>query len=279
MAVPGGSFLMGDPFDEGYPSDGEQPQHHVSLDSFSISPRAATNKDFFEFVVEIGYVTDAESFGSSVVFHLLVRVKSNEIVGPVGGAQWWTNVLGANWSRPLGSRPSWKDYSDHPVVHVSWNDAKAYCDWTETRLPTEAEWEFAARGGLQEKRYPWADELVPEGEHRCNVWQGAFPISNSMEDGYPGTSPADEFAPNGYGLHQMVGSTREWCSVFFASDYYLRSPMKNPIGPASRNMRVMRGGSYLCHDSYCNRYRVATWTENAPGSSSGNCGFRVANKE
>jgi formylglycine-generating enzyme len=155
---------------------------------------------------------------------------------------------------------------DHPVVHVSWNDAMAYSAWTGMRLPTEAEWEYA-----------WGDELTSSGEWRCNIWQGTFPSRNTLEDGYLGTAPVDEFEPNGYGLYNVSGNAWEWCSDWFSPEYYASSPRTAPQGPEAGESRVMRGGSFLCHESYCNRYRVAARSSNTPESSSANLGFRCAN--
>jgi formylglycine-generating enzyme required for sulfatase activity len=149
------------------------------------------------------------------------------------------------------------------VLHVSWNDVQAYCAWAGKRLPTEAEWEYAARGGLEGKLFPWGDELEPGGEHLMNVWQGAFPAENTGADGFYGTCPVDEFPPNGFGLHNMTGNVWEWCSDWFRSDLH----------PGATN-RVTRGGSYLCHHSYCERYRVAARNSLTPDSTTGNTGFR-----
>jgi formylglycine-generating enzyme required for sulfatase activity len=164
---------------------------------------------------------------------------------------------------------------DHPVVHVSWNDAVAYCQWAGRRLPTEAEWEYAARGGLEYARFAWGDELAPEGRWMCNIWQGTFPTENTLADGYLGTAPVDAFDPNGFGLHNVAGNVWEWCADWFSATHPHTSTV-DPKGPPGGESRVIRGGSYLCHHSYCNRYRVAARTGNTPDSSTGNMGFRCA---
>lgn len=277
--IAGSTFSMGDAFDEGYPSDGESPVHVVRLDAYRIDATAVTNQMFAAFISDTGYRTEAEQYGTSAVFHLLVQSPKSEILGTAAGAPWWLNVRGADWAHPVGPASDWSSSPDHPVVHVSYSDALAYCDWAGRRLPTEAEWEYAARGGLPGKRYAWGDDLTPGGEHRCNIWQGNFPTRNSVEDGYLGTAPVKAFPPNGYGLYEVAGNVWEWCADWFLPKYYRNSPLDNPQGPTIGAGRVMRGGSYLCHDSYCNRYRVAARTSNTPESSSGNCGFRtVASK-
>ncbi|MGO4591606.1 formylglycine-generating enzyme family protein [Paenarthrobacter sp. 2TAF44] len=271
----GGTYSMGDAFDEGYPRDGESPTHNVRVDPFTIDATTVTNQMFAAFTADSGYRSEAEVFGSSAVFHLLSTAKPDDILGVATGAHWWLNIRGADWAHPTGPDSHWEDIPDHPVVHVSHNDALAYCDWAGRRLPTEAEWEYAARGGLDGKRYAWGNELTPDGEHRCNIWQGAFPHENTTEDGHLGTAPVKSFPANGYGLYEVAGNVWEWCSDWFLPKYYRNSPVDNPQGPTIGTGRVMRGGSYLCHDSYCNRYRVAARTSNTAESSSGNCGFRT----
>ncbi len=277
VLLPGGSFLMGTNTGEGFPADGEGPVHQVRLAPFRISRCAVTNAEFRRFVEANGYQTEAERFGWSFVFGGFVSPKGGvRVKGEAGGAPWWLAVEGAAWNAPEGPGSGVEGRWDHPAVHVSWNDAEAYCAWAGTRLPTEAEWEFAARGGLVGKRYAWGDELVPNGKHRCNIWQGTFPTRNRREDGYLGTAPARSFAPNGYGLYSTAGNVWEWCSDWFSRSYYAESPPQSPPGPSEGQSKVMRGGSYLCHESYCNRYRVAARSANTPDSSTGNIGFRCA---
>ena len=163
---------------------------------------------------------------------------------------------GADWRHPDGPQSDLDGRGDHPVVHVSWNDAQAFCRWSGTRLPTEAEWEYAAARRSRAAAFPWGDELEPDGEHRMNVFQGTFPAANTAADGFAGTAPVDAFPPNGFGLYNMTGNVWEWCADWFDPAYYQRSPRRDPTGPRTGTHRVMRGGSYLCHESYCRRYRV-----------------------
>ncbi|MFI0036447.1 formylglycine-generating enzyme family protein [Streptomyces mutabilis] len=277
IRLPGGEFAMGDAFDEGYLADGETPVHPVRLKPFRIDETAVTNAQFATFVKATEHVTDAERHGSSAVFHLAVDAPSADVLGDAAGTPWWINVRGAHWRRPEGSRSDITGRQNHPVVHVSWNDASAYARWAGKRLPTEAEWEYAARGGLAGRRYAWGDELTPDGRWRCNIWQGRFPHTNTAEDGHLTTAPVKAYRPNGFGLWNTAGNVWEWCSDWFSPTYYAHSPREDPHGPGTGTARVMRGGSYLCHDSYCNRYRVAARSSNTPDSSSANLGFRCAN--
>jgi len=278
VRLPGGTFTMGTDSDVGFEADGEGPAREVRIDPIYVDRHAVTNAEFLEFVRDTGYTTDAERFGWSFVFQdFLADEDESHVMQPVSETPWWLAVEGATWLRPDGpSSNALKDRLDHPVTHVSWRDARAYADWAGKRLPTEAEWEYAARGGLAGKRYPWGEELHPDGEHRCNIWQGSFPEENTGEDGYLATAPVDEFEPNGVGLYNVSGNVWEWCTDWFSPDYHTTDAYDpdNPTGPPEGEERVMRGGSYLCHHSWCNRYRVAARSKNTPDSSTGNIGFR-----
>lgn len=277
VRIEGGEFLMGTNSKTGFPADGEGPIRKIKVDAFYIDPYTVTNAEFKTFIDETQYKTDAERFGWSFVFYKLLSEATLKTVDQkVHQTPWWYVVQGANWAHPEGPESTIADRLDHPVIHISWNDAQAYCEWAGKRLPTEAEWEYAARGGLQQKMYPWGDELTPNGEHYCNIWQGAFPETNTLEDGYLGTAPVNSYPPNGYGLYQVAGNVWEWCSDWFATNIHQRGGKDNPKGANNGESRVMRGGSYLCHHSYCNRYRVAARSSNTPDSSTGNLGFRCA---
>jgi len=270
-----GAFTMGDDSLWAYPGDGEGPVHDVTLDAFRIDRYTVTNEAFATFVDATGWRTDAEGYGWSFVFAGLLPddfVDTRAVVN----AEWWRQVHGADWRHPHGPASGLDGIYNHPVVHVSWRDAVAYCRWTGTRLPTEAEWEFAARGGLVGTAFPWGDDLEPGGEHRMNVFQGRFPDLNTGADGYLDTAPVDAFAPNGLGLHNVTGNVWEWCDDWLDLGYYARSDANNPRGPESGDRRVQRGGSYLCHLSYCRRYRVSARFGSEPVSSAGHTGFRVA---
>ncbi|WP_163537984.1 formylglycine-generating enzyme family protein [Gracilibacillus sp. YIM 98692] len=271
VLLDGGPFLMGTEDDEGFKTDGEGPIKEVEVKPFYIDRHTVTNQQFKQFVDETGYETEAEKFGWSFVFYQFIDPNIKEKVQQVPGTPWWFAVERAYWYQPDGVGSSIEDRLNHPVIHVSWNDAVAYCKWAGKRLPTEAEWEYAARGGLVQKRYPWGDELTPNGEHYCNIWQGEFPRTNTKDDGYVGTAPVKSFPPNGYGLYNVSGNVWEWCSDHFTIDRTGQLDQDFVQGDVSK---VMRGGSYLCHKSYCNRYRVAARSSNTADSSSGNIGFR-----
>jgi sulfatase modifying factor 1 len=275
VVLEGGEFLMGNDGPDAYSGDGEGPAHRVTLRRFRIDTTAVTNADYARFVRTTGHVTAAEQFGWSFVFAGLLPDEFPDTRG-VAAAPWWRQVFGADWQHPEGPHSDLADRLDHPVVHVSWHDAQAYCRWAGKRLPSEAEWEYAARGGLEGRRFPWGDEREPGGKHAMNVWQGSFPCENTAGDGHYGTAPVDAFAPNGFGLYNTTGNAWEWCRDWYSPTYYAPGSAENPTGPESGTHRVMRGGSYLCHDSYCHRYRVAARSANTPDSTTGNLGFRGA---
>ncbi|XP_068940162.1 formylglycine-generating enzyme isoform X2 [Petaurus breviceps papuanus] len=235
--IPAGVFTMGTD-DPQIKQDGEGPARRVRINSFYMDLYEVSNAEFEKFVNSTGYVTEAEKFGDSFVFDSMLsdQVKK-DIHQAVAAAPWWLPVKGANWRHPEGPDSTILHRQDHPVLHVSWNDAVAYCTWAGKRLPTEAEWEYSCRGGLENRLYPWGNKLQPKGQHYANIWQGEFPVSNTGEDGYRGTAPK---------------------------------------GPPSGSDRVKKGGSYMCHKSYCYRYRCAARSQNTPDSSASNLGFRCA---
>jgi sulfatase modifying factor 1 len=258
VLVPGGTFRMGNEDERANPGDFEGPVREVTVPAFRIDPCTVTNAQFAAFVKATGYVTEAERFGWSFVFYGLLSAEAARDNPAPDGTPWWRKIDGATWRMPEGPGSTISSRQKHPVVHVSWTDAAAYAQWCGKRLPTEAEWEYAARGGLDQAVYPWGDELAPRGQRRLNIWEGRFP---DVHTGKPGPVAVDSFRPNGFGLYNVVGNVWEWCADQWDQ---------------GKDSRVMRGGSYLCHDSYCNRYRVAARTSNTPDSSTGNTGFRCA---
>jgi formylglycine-generating enzyme required for sulfatase activity len=266
---------MGTEDREGFAADGEGPIREITLRPFWIDATPVTNARFAAFVAATGYVTEAERYGWSFVFAGLLPDDFPDTRG-VAAAPWWREVHGASWRAPEGPQSSLDGREQHPVVHVSWNDAQAYCAWAGVRLPTEAEWEYAARGGLKRKRFPWGDDLTPGGRHMCNIWQGAFPAKNTNDDGFYGTAPVASFPANGFGLYDMSGNAWEWCADWFSPTFHASGPHEDPAGPPTGTAKVIRGGSYLCHASYCNRYRVAARSSNTPDSATGHMSFRTA---
>ncbi len=276
VRLDGGSFLMGTDFADGFPVDGEGPIRRVTLDAVYVDRYPVTNANFAEFTSKTGYRTEAERFGWSFVFrgHIPIEQRSALIEDTVLGAEWWGKVSRADWRHPEGPDSTLENRLHQPVVHVSWNDAHEFASWAGKRLPTEAEWEFASRGGLEQKLFPWGDDLTPNGNHLCNVWQGDFPEVDTAEDGFSAPAPVDAFPPNAYGLYSVTGNTWEWCLDWFHATFHAVGTRLNPAGPERGGSKVMKGGSYLCHRSYCNRYRVAARTSNTPDSSTTNIGFR-----
>lgn len=271
--LPGGTFLMGTDAKDGYPADGEGPVREVTLSPFWIDATTVSNTEFARFVEETGWITVAERLGTSFVF-VGYLPDGHPPTRAVAEAPWWREVPGADWRHPEGPDSSVDGRENHPVVHITWRDARAYAKWAGKRLPTEAEWEYAARGGLEQKRYPWGDEREPDGHHRMNVWQGTFPTKDTGADGYTGTAPVDAYEPNGYGLYNMTGNVWEWCADWFDPTWHRTGPRVDPAGPPRTGRKSMRGGSHMCHASYCYRYRVDARSSNTPDSSAGNIGFR-----
>jgi formylglycine-generating enzyme required for sulfatase activity len=255
-AIPGGTFRMGT--DDGMPF--EQPVHGVAVKPFRIDAAEVTVAEFAKFIEATSCRTEAERFGSSGVFDL----EAGE----------WRMTDGADWRHPDG--PQSTASQEEPVVQVSWNDANAYAKWVGKRLPTEAEWEFAARGGLEGKTYAWGDELRPGGKPVANWWQGSFPEKNTVEDGFLTRAPVRSFAANGYGLYDVAGNVWEWTADWYAEDYYAHSPQNDPKGPAAGEERVIRGGSWMCAENFCTNYRVAARSHATPETGLNNLGFRVA---
>ncbi|WP_147104726.1 SUMF1/EgtB/PvdO family nonheme iron enzyme [Nesterenkonia populi] len=258
VGLAGGTFLMGSEDPLAYPEDGEGPVRSVQVSPFAIAATTVTVAQFATFVAATGHVTDAERHGDSLVFKGLLPDELREASPSTAEAPWWRQVAGASWLRPEGPGSSVLCREDHPVTHVSQRDAAAYAAWVGARLPTEAEWEFASRGGLEQQPFPWGAEREPDGEPRMNTFPGEFPD----HPGAPvGTVPASSFPPNGYGLHSMTGNVWEWTSGRWS---------------AADPRPVMRGGSYMCHASYCRRYRTSARTASTADTTLGHTGFRLA---
>jgi len=255
--------------------DGEAPIRPTKLARFGIERFAVTNARYRAFTQATGYRTDSERLGWSFVFKGLLDDRS-QVIGSSDGASWWLGVEGASWQAPLGPGSTIDDMLDHPVGHISWNDAKAFADWAGARLPTEAEWEHAARGGTEPRIYPWGDDEPTDSRIFCNIWQGRFPDSNTCADGYYGTAPVDAFAPNSAGLHNTSGNVWEWCGDAFRVRSMKAAARQRNLIARRDNERVMKGGSFLCHNSYCWRYRIAARSGRGVDSAASHTGFRLA---
>ncbi len=272
------SFLMGTDYENAFINDGEGPVREVEIDPFYVDRYPVTNKDFDIFCSQTGYITEAEKYGWSFVFFQLVSNNTKKNISEsVSGTPWWWKVDNAFWRKPYGPDSNLKDLDKHPVVHISWNDANAYAKWIGKDLPTEAEWEMAARGGLSQKNYSWGNNDAQIFK-KCNIWEGIFPDKNTMKDGWLGTSPVDYYDPNNYGVYDTAGNVWEWCKDWFSASFHQNERKEtriNPSGPKYGSSKTMKGGSYLCHNSYCNRYRASARTQNTTDSSTGNLGFRL----
>lgn len=301
VKIPGGDYQMGAADKEGRPD--EYPQHAVHVDGFYMDATEVTNAMFTEFVKATGYVTTAERTpvweelkkqlppgtpkpaDSLLVAASLVFTPPAKPVALNDVSQWWQWVKGANWKHPEGPGSSIKGKENYPVVQVSWDDAMAYAKWAGKRLPTEAEWEWAARAGLTNQPFTWGSEPVEKGQPKANIWQGHFPDRNTATDGFARIAPVKSFAANAYGLFDIAGNVWEWCADWYRSDYYTQSgsqKLVNPKGPASSYdpeepsvpKRVVRGGSFLCHASYCASYRVSARMKTSPDTGLEHTGFR-----
>ncbi len=270
------TFVMGNDAQDAIVEDGEGPARRVSLSAFSIAAGTVTNREFADFVRATGHVTDAERRGSSEVFVLQLDDAARRSLHCTPTAvPWWLAVDGASWKQPEGPGSHVYTRAGHPVVHVSWDDAMAYCAWAGARLPTEAQWECAARGGLSGWRYAWGDTLMHNGKLRCNVWRGEFPHAPAA--GWaPAPMPAISHAPNGFGLYNVCGNVWEWCADWFSPAYHAATSARDPLGDLPTGRRSLRGGSFLCDDQHCNRHRVAARASRAPHVTTSDTGFRIA---
>ena len=297
--VRGGIAVMGS--DVGPPD--EEPPHPIALDGFWMDATEVTNQQFKEFVDATGYVTLLERKpelrsiqpGSGLEQLAIMeefnqpgsicslQLNSRDDIDPAKGAySWWQYVPGADWKHPEGPDSNIENRMDHPVVHVSWPDAQAYCEWAGKQLPTEAQWEYAARGGRSGQFYPWGNDRNPDGTWKQNIWQGTFPIEDTGEDGFKTTSPVATFEPNDFGLYDMSGNVWEWCADYYQPDYYAVSPQLNPPGPETSFdpqepgiiKRVQRGGSFMCSEQYCIGYRVSARMKGEEDTGAFHTGFR-----
>lgn len=297
LQIPGGTFRMGS--DKHYPE--EAPVHRVTVDTFWIDRTPITNRQFRKFVNETGYTTFAETapdpkdypgaLPEMLKAASLVFTPPDHPVDLRNWSQWWNFKPGANWKRPYGPRSSISGMDDHPVVHIAYQDAEAYAKWAGKELPTEAEWEFAARGGLDGAEFAWGDEFTPNSKHNANTWQGSFPFENLEADGYARTSPVTAFLPNGYGVYDMIGNTWEWTSDWYTPKHTEDARKsccipENPRGGREQDSydacqpeikiprKVLKGGSHLCAPNYCRRYRPAARHAQPVDTSTSHVGFR-----
>ncbi|MCI0640470.1 MAG: formylglycine-generating enzyme family protein [Gemmataceae bacterium] len=314
--VRGGEFWMGGEVEQhnGIIAEDSLPPHKVYVDGFFMDKYEVTNEQWAVFAKETGYLTVAElkpdpnDFTREQLDSMTPEHKKDLFAHPVSLVftpppqriynldiahmehMWWSVVKNSSWKQPEGPMGSIEGKEKRPATHIAWVDAVEYCKWLSKktgrtyRLPTEAEWEFAARGGLNQKDYPWGDELTPDGKWMANIWQGRFPNENSEADGFARAAPVGSFPANGYGLHDMAGNVWEWCSDFYRKDYYKESPKKNPQGPTSsfdllepdaKEKYVQRGGSFLCADNYCIRFQVAARGKGEKKSAGNHVGFRT----
>ena len=270
---------MGAAQGERHAEECEGPRRQVNLPAFRIAQHPVTNSEFEAFVSATDYRTQAEIVGDSFVFQGLLSAAARRKVRSIPAeTPWWYPTEGANWGQPEGPGSDLADRKDHPVVHVSWHDAHAFARWARACLPSEAMWECAARGGVEGQSFPWGDELEPEGRHMANVWQGRFPGLDRAEDGFAGTSPVASFPANGYGLFDVIGNVWEWCEDWFDPGYHSNTSDTDPLCSAPTGQRALRGGSFLCHASYCARYRSAARSCNRPDATASNIGFRIAER-
>lgn len=301
VLIPGGTFTMGGNNDQA--ASDEYPNHQVTVDSFYMDMTEVTNAQFKAFVKATGYITTAERKpnweelkktlppgtpkppDSLLVAASLVFKQSKGPVDLNEYSQWWSWVAGSNWQHPQGPKSNIDGKDHYPVVHVSWDDAMAYCKWSGKRLPTEAEWEFAARGKRNNQIYPWGNEPINQGKPKANSWEGSFPYFNEQKDGFLKCAPVKSYPSNSYGLYDMAGNVWEWCSDWYHSGYYQTLPKSNNynlIGPNKSYdpqdpytpKRVLRGGSFLCNDAYCSGYRVARRMKSSPDTGLEHTGFR-----
>lgn len=278
VLIRGGEFTMGTDTPH-FVVDGEGPARSVKVSSFYMDVHEVSNAEFELFVNSTGYKTEAESFGDSFVLDMMISdAVKNGITQAVAAAPWWLPVKKADWRHPEGPDTDITHRMDHPAVHISWNDADRYCKWAVKRLPTEAEWEYACRAGLENRLYPWGNKLTPHGKFRMNIWQGNFPEENTGEDGFAGTAPVTAFPKNAFGLKNIVGNVWEWTSDWWGT-MHTSGFHDNPKGPTSGKDKVKKGGSYMCTKEYCFRYRCAARSQNTPDSSAGNLGLRCAADE